>query len=54
LKYQRLTSAEKWAVVRRMAKVYATHRHPERPAAMRKIIQQIAQELREKKPQAQQ
>jgi len=44
--YKRLTSQEKHAVMVRMIKVYAAHRHPERPRMMRRVIEEIRDELR--------
>ena len=44
--YQKLSDGEKLQIVRRMMKVYAAHRHPERGKAVQAEVKKIVAELR--------
>jgi hypothetical protein len=47
--YQRLSDEEKMKIVRRLVKIEAHYRHPERPQKMREELRKIVDELRQKK-----
>lgn len=44
--YQSLSAQERNRIVRRVMAVYAAHRHPERNAEVRKVVEQIKSELK--------
>ena len=46
--YKALPMDEKWALTRRMAKVYSAHRYPERGVKLREEYDKIVSELRAK------